>query len=173
VSSNTKIIVILIIFLFLILGSCKEKAVSPQIQATGFLTNYEGCKSLATTSGLETSPHSGNVECLEYQYDGQGHLTLKHINSGFNCCPKKIDASISLAEKAISIEEREEEQGCHCLCLFDVSYEFHELEPGTYLIEFRGPYVEEMDEKLRFDIQLYGQCSGAFCVARTHYPWAE
>jgi len=142
------------------------------MQPTGLLMNYEGCKTFASASSTESSFHSGNAECFEYQYDGQGQLILKHINSGFNCCPGKIDADISLSGNLIYIEEREQEQGCYCRCLFDVDYQIYDLKPGTYTLELKGPYVDETDERLRFDIELYGPCSGTFCVLRNHYPWS-
>jgi len=71
----------------------------------------------------------------------------------------------------ISIEEREEEQGCLCQCLFDIKYEIHDLEPGEYTIEVKGPYIIASDEEMKFSVQLYGSCSGTYCVTRSHYPW--
>lgn len=170
---NAKTLIILIILFLFIFGSCREKVTSPEVQSTGLLMTYEGCKSFAATSGTKSASHSSNAECFEYQYNGQGQLALKHINSGFNCCPEKIDADISLSGGLIYIKEREKAQGCFCRCLFDIDYQINDLKPGTYTIEIKGPYVETTDESLRFDVELYGQCSGTFCVVRTHYPWAE
>jgi hypothetical protein len=115
--------------------------------------------------------HGSNEECIEYAYDGEGFLVLKHINSGFNCCPKKISADIFVSGNRIYIEEREQEQGCFCQCLFDVKYEIYDLKPGEYTIEIKAPYTVASDEEMKFNVQLYGSCSGTFCVSRTHYPW--
>ena len=42
--------------------------------------------------GIEVS---NNEDCIEYSYNGQT-LTLKHINSAFNCCPGEITADIDI-----------------------------------------------------------------------------
>jgi hypothetical protein len=162
---------ILIIIFLIILFGCKEKVTTPETTAFGILSTYDGCKTFTTTSGLGSSPHEVNEECIEYEYDGERLLVLKHINSGFNCCPGKITADISVSGNMIAIEEKEQEQGCFCRCLFDIRYEIHELQPGEYTIAIKGLYVEDTDEELRFNVNLYGPCSGAFCVSRTHYPW--
>jgi len=168
---NTKRLAIVIMIALFIFGSCKEHVVAPKTQATGILTDYEGCKTFATTTGLEGSLHSNATECIEYEYDGNAVLILKHINAGFNCCPGKIDATISVTENMIVVEDREEEQGCFCQCLYDLRYEILELAPGEYTIAVRGPYIEDTDERLIFNVQLFGAGSGTFCVNRTHYPW--
>jgi hypothetical protein len=155
----------------LILFGCKENVTTADTNPIGILSSYEGCKTFATTSGSGSSPHGVNEECIEYEYDGEGFLVLKHINSGFNCCPEKISADIFVSGNMIYIEEREEEQGCFCQCLFDVKYEVYDLRPGEYTIEVKGPYVVASDEEMKFNVQLYGSCSGIFCVSRTHYPW--
>jgi len=168
-SKRTHFILILI-FLLLLFG-CKEKVTAPESIAFGILSMYEGCKTFVTTSGSGSSPHGINEECIEYEYDGEGFLILKHINSGFNCCPEKIAADIFVSGNIIYIEERELEQGCFCQCLFDVKYEVRDLEPGEYTIEIKAPYIIAPDEEMKFNVPLYGSCSGTFCVTRTHYPW--
>jgi hypothetical protein len=168
---NTKRLAIVIMIALFIFGSCKENVVAPETQPTGILTNYEGCKTFATSSSLELTTPSQTEECLEYEYDGESLLTLRHINAGFNCCPGKIDATISVTENMIVIEDREDEQGCFCQCLFDLRYEILDLTPGEYTIFVSGPYIEDTDERLLFNVQLFGPSSGNFCVNRTHYPW--
>lgn len=166
-----KFLVLSFIISLFIMGGCGEDVVAPETQSSGILTDYEGCKSFATTTALEKNFYSSAVECIEYAYDGEGILTLRHINAGFNCCPGRIDATITVSKNMIVIEDREEEQGCFCQCLFDLRYAILELEPGEYTISIKGPYIEETDERLLFNVQLYGSSSGTFCVDRTHYPW--
>ncbi|MFC2163803.1 hypothetical protein ACFLT2_02255 [Acidobacteriota bacterium] len=168
-SKRTHIILILI-FLMILFG-CKESVTTTDMNPIGTLSSYEGCKTSASTTGSGSSPHVINEECIAYEYDGEGHLVLKHINSGFNCCPEKINADIFVSGDMIYIEEREEEQGCLCQCLFDVKYEVHDVMPGDYTIEIKGPYIIGSDEELKFRVLLNGSCSGTFCVTRTHYPW--
>jgi hypothetical protein len=168
---NIKSIVILIFISLFFFGSCEENFVTPEIQSGGILTDYEGCKTFVTSSNLQAELYSNAEECIEYDYDGESVLILKHINAGFNCCPGKIDATISVTENMIVIEDKEEEQGCFCQCLFDLRYEIVDLEPGEYTIAVSGPYIEGTDERLLYNVQLYGPSSGTFCVNRTHYPW--
>jgi YD repeat-containing protein len=170
---NTKTLAILIAIFLLLTGSCKEKVITPVLSPIGFLTNYQGCKTFAANLGSVGQSHSPTKECIEYEYDGEGRLTLRHINSGFNCCPEEIDADISVTGNLIFIEEQEKEQGCFCRCLFDLEYEFLELEPGEYTIEVKAPYIEATDQVLIFNVKLFSPCSGTFCVDRTHYPWGD
>jgi hypothetical protein len=169
--SNTIKLTMIMLILALILGSCDENAVTPEIQPSGILTDYEGCKTFMTSSSLQTEFYINTEECIEYDYDGESVLILKHINAGFNCCPGKIDTTISVTENKIVIEDKEEEQGCFCQCLFDLRYEIVDLDPGEYTIAVSGPYIEDTDERLLFNLRLFGPSSGTFCVDRTHYPW--
>lgn len=168
-SKRTHFILILIL-LFLFFG-CREKVTAPESIAFGILSTYEGCKSFVTTSSSGSNTHGINEECIEYEYDGEELLVLKHINSGFNCCPEKIAADIFVTGNMIYIEERELDQGCLCQCLFDVKYEVHDLKPGEYTIAVKAPYTVESDEEMKCNVSLYGSCSGTYCVSRAHYPW--
>jgi hypothetical protein len=96
---------------------------------------------------------------------------LKHINAGFNCCPGDITAEIEFKGNLIIITESEQEQGCHCLCLFDLDYEVTNLSPGRYTIRVAEPYVEENDQVLEFTLELFSATSGNYCLERNNYPW--
>lgn len=168
---NTRTLAILIAVFLLIFGSCKEKTITPGLSPIISLTNYQGCKTFTSNAGPAAGLHSSNEECIEYEYDGESFLILKHINAGFNCCPGEIGADFSVTENLICIEEWEKEQGCFCRCLFDLEYKIINLEPGEYAIEVKGPYIVDSDEELKFNVKLSGPCSGTFCVDRTHYPW--
>jgi len=146
---------------------------TPEFSPFGVLTNSQGCKTFTSNSNLKAAFHSSSEECVEYVYDGERLLTLKHINAGFNCCPGEIGADISITGNIISLEEWEKEQGCFCRCLYDLDYKILELKPGEYIIKIRGPYVDDEIEikEIRFKVRLFDPCSGTFCVDRTHYPW--
>ena len=125
---------------------------------------YTGCIELDTD-------YSHSQDCMEYNYDGENILLLKHINAGFNCCPKNIIADIKIDNYSIIIEEIEIDGECDCLCLFNLSYEIKDLEPGEYKITIIEPYVHKDEETLEFTIDLLTTPSGVFCVERDHYPW--
>jgi hypothetical protein len=139
---------------------------------SGSLVETTDCKQFPQGRLLSGVPP--NQDCMEYQYDGQGTLTLKHINAGFNCCPI-ISAEITIEDDLIKIEESETliNGGCRCLCLFDLDYEITDLPPGEYTISVIEPYRDPAEEKLEFAIDLSSAASGMHCVDRMHYPWDD
>ncbi len=151
--------------LFLFAGSC---FFSPKSVLVGRLLDWAGCKAFLPGDAQEGS---ANRECLEYNYDGESVLLLKHVNAEFNCCADRITAEIFFSPGEIRIEENEESAPCDCQCLYDVDYKFVHLNPGTYRIAVSGPYQREDDQPLDFDIDLRGPRSGFICVERTRYPW--
>lgn len=138
-------------------------------EPAGRLVTYDGCKTL--TFGTDTEDFS-DIDCLEYEYINNNVLLITHINAGFNCCPGEITADITVAGNTITIVEHEEEQGCHCLCLFDVEYEVRDIAPGEWTIMVSELYLEEGDQPLEFstDLELYPR--SRYCVDRGHYPWS-
>lgn len=168
-------------FVFLGLGlvllgvifACGEKIVNRDRRAhgsppTGILVGHTECK-IHETGGIADSV-SSNQECMEYSYDGEGTLLLKHINAEFNCCPESIIADISIEDSIITIEEHESfanGKACSCLCLYDLDFEIRNLEPGEYTIRVISPYVRPWQEPLEFSANLSASpCSGRYCVER-------
>ena len=137
----------------------------------GLLIAESGCKQFNTQG--EGSQTPSDRDCVQYQYDGNSVLSLKHVNAGFNCCPGTISADIEIVDHVITITEHESVQGCHCLCLFDLDYQFESLEPGEYQIEFIELYTEAGDDPLVFTLDLSHAVTGEFCVKRTQYPWSS
>jgi hypothetical protein len=160
-------VVLVIGLLFFSGGSC---FFSPESVSVGRLLDWAGCKAFLPE---DTGEGSASRECLEYDYDGESVLRLKHVNAGFNCCAEKISAEITFFPGEIRIEESEESAPCDCHCLYDVDYEFLHLKPGIYRIAVTGPYQREDDPPLEFDIDLQGPRTGFICVERNHYPWFQ
>jgi hypothetical protein len=120
---------------------------------------------------MDPASPSPDEDCVQYEYDGTGVLTLKHVNAGFNCCPGKITADIDIENNVITIVEHESESACRCLCLFDVDYKIENLQPGEYEIKFAELYLDSGDDPLEFTCDLSQAPSGTYCVKRSHYPW--
>lgn len=149
-------------------GGCKT---SENIQGdpTGVLMEYFGCKqSQSQGSDNHVSVFSTGTydDCINYLYDGEGTLTLRHINAKFNCCPVEITAEIEFSGNLITITEREEDQLCDCICLFDLDYEIINLGPGRYTIRVIEPYVRGEEEVLEFTVDLFSAASGSYCLER-------
>lgn len=138
-----------------------------------FPTGPMGDLSKITTCNEKlSSPRSGmpsDQDCVEYAY-AHRVLTLRHINTAFNCCPE-IEAGVTVRADTIFIEEHESTGGCRCLCLYDLEYEILGLRPGTYRVIVAQEYLAETDEPIEFTIDLKASPSGAYCVKRDHYPW--
>jgi len=158
---NSADIVSLIDYLF-------KNGPAPCSPPTGFMVDYYGCKEFGKGVVIDSTPL--DQDCMEYEYDGESVLLLKHVNAGFNCCPE-IAAAITIEDNIITIEEIEISGDCDCICLFDIDYEIRNLPPGEYTITVIEPYVPEGEEILEFTVDLVSSPSGIFCVYRDYYPW--
>ena len=159
---NFNNIIVYIIFSFLICSTgCKKDNVNNASEpAEGELVNYSDCKNLKI---FEKGTDSES--CIEYSYDKQNKtLTLKHINSGFNCCPENLYCEIDISADTVIIAL------CNCNCLYDMDIEIINLESGKYFIKVNEPYYDGQDI-LFFNIDLNSETTGSFCVDRYNYPW--
>jgi hypothetical protein len=171
---TVKTLAIAIAVAALIFSACGDKATEPQGTDTnpnGKVTDYTSCKytELAASRGEEPT----DQDCLEYNYDGQSVLRLKHVNAGFNCCPDSLMAAFHISVGQIIIDEAELLiNGCHCLCLYDLNYEITGIDPGEYSIRVNQPYLENEAAVLEFTLDLTSANTGSFCVIRGFYPWS-
>jgi hypothetical protein len=133
----------------------------------------QGCKTFQKIEGDMVPP---DQDCIEYEYDGESVLLIKHINAGFNCCPEEIKIFVNIQNSIITIEEEEYfyiHGGCDCLCLFDIDFDIAGVIPGEYTIKIQELYLPSGDEPLEFSVDLSFSTSGIFCVERTSYPWGD
>ncbi len=158
---------------YLYLGGAEPNCAPGPDQPLANLTSFYGCKTFNTGTRDDSIP--SEMDCIRYQYDGDGILSLEHVNAGFNCCPADIIADITIQDNFITITEAETYDdtlgGCWCLCLFDVDYEIINLPPGEYTIRVIGLYLMEGDDSLVFTLDLGSTPEGIYCVERDHYPW--
>ena len=131
----------------------------------GSLVEYRGCKEFGMDGGSYDIPDELN--CLEYDYDGAGFLQMTHINGRFNCCPEELLADISVNDSIITIVESERlDDGCFCLCLYDLDYEIENLPPGYYTVKVIEPHILLGEDALEFLMVLECDTSGIYCVDR-------
>jgi hypothetical protein len=138
---------------------------------SGQLTGSSECKTFpASFAKSDVGP---DQDCLEWQYDGASLLALRHVNAGFNCCPRLLLAQIVIQGADIGIDESEDltGAGCFCLCLYDLDYEIANLPPGVYSITVNEPYAPEGGEVLEFTLDLVNSPVGSYCIQRDTYPW--
>jgi hypothetical protein len=135
----------------------------------GTLVDAGSCKTGLVKSIADTI--STSQDCIHYEYDGTGTLSLEHINTGFNCCPDTIMAEIDIQENQIHIVEKEGMGLCNCLCLFDLTYEITHVQPAIYHLTVSQMYLAEPDSSFDFTIDLRQSASGQHCLYRSGYPW--
>lgn len=137
---------------------------------TGRVTDNTDCKQFESAYG--DLAVGDTVSCIEYTYNAsEQKLILKHINTGFNCCPESLYCSVSTVGDTIIIEEFELSSLCDCNCLFDMDIEITGIRPQSYYLKVIEPYALD-EEKLYFEINLVEDREGSYCVPREHYPWA-
>ena len=160
-----------ILFITMIISSCEivnENKEQPVV--TGKVINSSACKNdFKTTSEDINTPDT--LSCVEYSFDTEKNsLTLKHINSGFNCCPDSLYCKIELHGDTILIREYEKSALCHCNCLYDLDIAINNVDIKKYQVKFIEPYSADM-EKLIFEIDPADNPDGSYCVTRKLYPW--
>ena len=112
-----------------------------------------GCKGNNTRAGEE----GGREEFIEYSVIHDGFLYLNHQNVLFNCCPGELGADISVDGTTITVHEYETEQGCKCICTYDLSYEIGPLTEGTvYTICITRRDADTIEEKFVFKNAISG-----------------
>jgi hypothetical protein len=137
----------------------------------GRVVDFTGCKEATGTTQADETPF--DLDCVEYQYIGDGILLIAHVNAGFNCCTEEVTAEITVENDTITIVEAEIGAPCDCICLFDVNYEIQNLTPGRYVIKIIGLYVQPEDDPLQFVTDLTVYPVGWYCVERYYYPWGS
>lgn len=116
------------LLLFAALNGCnKDNGQTSLAKITDF-TNSE-CKNGTRSTSLET---------LRLKAIDKFKLQATHRNAMFNCCPGKLSAACKIEGQIISITEQESEQGCKCVCPYDLSYQIAPLEQGAYKLRIDG-----------------------------------
>jgi len=155
----------------LLAAGCEHQKDITDSGISGSLTNSSECKSLK--SGDLISEIADTLSCVDYTYDASYHkLFMKHINSGFNCCPGSLNCEVSVNNDTIIIREFENEPGCDCNCLFDLDIELQSVDQNKYQVRFIEPYAVGQEEII-FEMDLTLLNEGEFCVVRKGYPWGE
>ena len=134
----------------------------------GELISYSNCKIPGDTSNC--FGRASNEDCIDYKYDGNGSLRIKHINSVFSLCPEKLTAEITISEDSILIEEHETGIGTFEKCLYNLDYVINNLHPDIYTVKVISPYPEKK-EPLEFSVDLTHAGNGSFHLIRDVYPW--
>ena len=151
-------------------------------EPTGVLTGHTACKKF---DNMPAAPaYSPSEDCIGYAYrihritstDTLYAMDFTHFNACFNCCPDQILSQIEIGDTMIQITEADLEQYCSCLCLYDVLYQFEDIELPIR-IRIIEPYLHESRKKLEFvlvpgPIATGDTLTGDTCLVRHTYPWS-
>lgn len=141
---------------------------APCCRSMGQMAAHTECKP------LPRSGHDWQIltqDCINYQYDGIGSLTVVHSNAGLNCCPVHYQAIVRVRADTILINETTIPGTCRCYCLYDLNYQIVYLPPGQYTMVISEQCLITGDALLTSDIDLSAATVGSFCVERDHDPW--
>lgn len=132
-----------------------------------------GCKPVETRGegrfGLWT-------EYVEYKSMNDGYLSLKHVNSTFNCFAGELRMEATISGNEIRIMEEnhhktEDYLEANCLCPYDLYCEVGPLTVGSYtVIIYKGSYQYE---EARFTISYSKGLDGSFLVREQHPDLAD
>jgi hypothetical protein len=159
-------IILIVLTVAFIFSGCGKDEPAGEGQLNGKVVNSSDCK-----DNLKSAGDPDNLSCADYSFDEQNSLLkIKHINAGFNCCPKKLYCDVWLSNDTIYVQEFEEAALCRCNCLYDLDIEIKGVNPQKYQVKFIEPYAEKQN-KLVFEIDLNRKKTGKVCVKRNGYPW--
>ncbi len=166
---------IMILTLALLSHGCSDEITPPvdkvPSELSGTLVHATGCKDIVYEfdAGAPT-----DLDCVTWDWDGSDTLRLVHVNAGLNCCPGTIVGLVSVVGSVITIEETEGDDAimCHCLCLYDLTYEIAGISGGALTITFIEPYVPDGGKPLTVTVDLGTEPTGSHCVNRDTYPWS-
>lgn len=152
------------------LASCasnSDSSTNPVEIPLGNLVTKTECKS-STHTKIET--YTTSEDAIEWEFTG-GTLTLKHINTAFNCCPGTIYGNVKISKNTISIAESSDPGLCNCNCLYDLTYEIKNLSLGVYTISIPEAIDKTTEEPINFTIDLNAAKKGSKVYTRHSYPW--
>ncbi len=153
-----------IVILFLI--RCDRTDTTAPGFPEGRMTAASACKQTA----LNDDPKASQ-ECIRFTFARNSILEIKHINSGMNCCPGSVFATVRIDGGSIVIREYEgtDAMPCDCLCLYDFDYEITGLEKSEYILNIQCPLADPFE--CRLDLEHLR--TELLCIDRNRYPWSE
>jgi len=180
---------IVIMAIALLAHGCSDEITPPiddkpdLVFASGTLVHATECKEIIY--GLAAP---AVLDCVFWEWDGSDTLRVVHMNAALNCCPGTITSHVEPVYYEIHVEDPDgagidfmgfnitETEGddapmCHCLCLYDLSYEMSGVDGDVIWIRFIEKYLPEGAEQLYISIDLDAEPSGSHCVQRFTYPW--
>jgi hypothetical protein len=146
--------------------ACNQTNDSPVNKKYEIHAKYGKC----LDNNIQLIENDSTFTTIEYSFKNNV-LSIKHLAAGFNCCFDYLLVNVSVNDNIITIKENDINPNCDCLCLRDISYNFNDIEPGTYHIIINEPYLPENDSAIEFEVELKENSTGIKRFKRSSYPW--
>lgn len=155
---NHNAIPIMLIILFAY--ACVDEPYVPVEEPSAKVINHTGCKNndVSEANSAVEEDAAYRQECIHYDYDGAGTLSITHENVALNCCANDFSIRALFEDETIAVTEISDDNSCNCICLYNIDFEIEHLNPGTYTFS-----VVSMETEL--DLTTAG--SGSYCEDRT------
>lgn len=109
-----------------------------------------GCKAWEPEESIYSNKHvaAEATEQLWHVKYKDGTLSVTWINFEANCCTEGFTGWINTAEEGVlDINLRDNDGMCDCLCPYDVTTTFTEIQPGLYTLRFHTQSLEYFEVK--------------------------
>jgi len=111
-----------------------------------------------------------NEECLLYDFNGAGLLTILHENILFNCCLAGMAVRTEITGNDLYIYEEEvlDNGGCDCICDYDLEYTISDLTLPYYNVTIAGGYhfAPQMTPLFQFMLVTTSPVSDTICLLK-------
>lgn len=122
---QTILLAIISLFLLFVGVGCDKEDKSSDFKVKDLF--HTNCK-----QNTRSSQQVKMEEYLQLKTVDKDYLDVQHINVEFNCCPGELIVDSTISNDTIFIHETEKEQGCKCLCKYDLKYKLGSLKYGKY-----------------------------------------
>lgn len=140
------------------------------LTATPYATHAETIVDATTVKDYGCGGHRQESASRAYYEDSEmsweieyndGILSVTWLNFITNCCPEEIRSWFVREDNDIVLHLAETFGWCNCICSYDVTSTFGEIEPGHYTISFYGTDVTreiDIEEGCAIVIKAPGAC---------------
>lgn len=130
-------------------------------------TSIENSDCLGTRSD---DPYSDDYDANKWGITyNNGILTVTWMNLVANCCPNGFNTWFERGGNNLIFNAQENDAFCDCICTFDVTSTFGQIEPGHYTITFcnygHEVFTAEIDIEEGADISLSKKPSGIRAIS--------
>ena len=166
---KTSVFLICVFILTGLLNNCKKESETATLDCR--VVSNTLCREIILDLNNGSNTINRNESWIFFTYDNSTKtLKISHKNAGFNCCPGTFSVEVTNQGNCLTIDEKEELPGCHCLCLYDIDLEIYNVQPTSYKLKILELYIGDHNPLVGI-IDLKNCTAGSFYIVRDFYPW--